>query len=519
MNTKSTKEKAIAVALSNVKAQIGENTQIVASGKISRADREILLANNWLQEIIRGWYILVRPDVATGDTAAWYANFWDFLRVYLPHRFGDDYCLAAESSLDLHTENPTIPSQVVVIAKQGAGNTKFMYDTSLLAYVDDKNFPQERVRKHGIYVMSLPYSLCKVAPIYFEKHLRDAELALRLIKTPAELSRVLVQYNLKTAAARLLGAYEFLQDNDTVTTIKNDLEIAGIHVTAKNPFQKRQPFLTGIKLPSPYAGRIQSMWAQARCDVIEHMPQPPGLPKDKMQYLHSLDAIQQYDAYNSLSIEGYQVTPELIARVRNNQWQPDMNTQDVDLKNALAARGYYNAFQKVEACVEQVLNGANAARVVRQNLQIWYQQLFSTSVQAGLLSPERLLGYRDDRVFIRNSRHSPPPKEAVLDAMEAFFTCLDKEPHAGVNAVLGHYFFVFIHPYMDGNGRLGRFLMNVFMAAGGYPWTVVRVDNRQAYISILEATHTDSNFSMEAFTKFIVTEMRASHSLKGGEAT
>ena len=66
----------IAAALSRVriKAEAG-GAQVIQSIDISRADRELLLATGWLQEIMRGWYMLVRPDVATGDTAAWYLYF------------------------------------------------------------------------------------------------------------------------------------------------------------------------------------------------------------------------------------------------------------------------------------------------------------------------------------------------------------------------------------------------------------------------------------------------------------
>ena len=46
--------------------------------------------------------------------------------------------------------------------------------------------------------------------------------------------------------------------------------------------------------------------------------------------------------------------------------------------------------------------------------------------------------------------------------------------------------FVYIHPYMDGNGRMGRFLMNVMMASGGYPWTVIPVGERKTYMEALE---------------------------------
>jgi Fic family protein len=40
---------------------------------------------------------------------------------------------------------------------------------------------------------------------------------------------------------------------------------------------------------------------------------------------------------------------------------------------------------------------------------------------------------------------------------------------------------------MDGNGRMGRFLMNVMLASGGYPWTVIPVDRRADYMAALEA--------------------------------
>jgi Fic family protein len=35
-----------------------------------------------------------------------------------------------------------------------------------------------------------------------------------------------------------------------------------------------------------------------------------------------------------------------------------------------------------------------------------------------------------------------------------------------------------VHPYPDGNGRMARFLMNPMLASGGYPWTVVRMEDR-----------------------------------------
>lgn len=477
---------------------------IIKSADISRADREMLVATGWLQEIARGWYMLVRPDVASGDSAAWYANFWDFARVYLEDHYGNDYCLSAESSLDLHVGTPIISKQIIVITKQGGGLRSLPYDTSLMMYSDAKNFPAQIEKKEGVQVMTLASALCRVAPAYFQRNARDAELALRSVRVSDDIIRAIMTDESKAAAARLIGAYEFLNEKDMASHIKGTLAAVGMLVSATNPFRITKPLLKTRPI-SPYAGRICAMWQEAREAVIKHFPMPPGLPVHPDQYMHNLDEIYQFDAYNSLSIEGYQVTNELINRVQDEKWNPDQNENDSNMRNAMAARGYYDAFQQVRGCVDKIIHGKNAATIVKSNLQIWYRNLFGASVQAGILTSESLFGYRNDRVFIRNSKHSPPPKEAVVDAMEAFFDCLQNEPHPGVNAVLGHYFFVYIHPYMDGNGRIGRFIMNALLASGGYPWTVIRVDNRRQYINALENTH--SCFDLTEFALFVKKEM------------
>ncbi len=70
--------------------------------------------------------------------------------------------------------------------------------------------------------------------------------------------------------------------------------------------------------------------------------------------------------------------------------------------------------------------------------------------------------------------------------MPAFFRLLQEESDPAVRVVLGHFVFVYIHPYFDGNGRMGRFMMNAMLAAGGYQWTVVPVEDRSDYMAALE---------------------------------
>ncbi len=74
-------------------------------------------------------------------------------------------------------------------------------------------------------------------------------------------------------------------------------------------------------------------------------PAAPGRPKNAAAYLKHVEEIYVNDAYNSLSIEGYKVSAALIEKVRTGNWDPDTNKDDQDHRNALAARGYWQAFQ------------------------------------------------------------------------------------------------------------------------------------------------------------------------------
>jgi Fic family protein len=93
--------------------------------------------------------------------------------------------------------------------------------------------------------------------------------------------------------------------------------------------------------------------------------------------------------------------------------------------------------------------------------------------------------------------------------METLFDLLKNEQNAGVRAVLGHFIFVFIHPYIDGNGRMGRFILNLMLISGGFNWTIVRVERRAEYMNALEEASTKEN--IVPFAEFIKSEIEHWH--------
>ena len=235
--------------------------------------------------------------------------------------------------------------------------------------------------------------------------------------------------------------------------------------------------------------------------VISVFPRAPGIPRDKDAYLKAVEEVYVTDAYHSLSIERYQVTPELIERVRSGQWNSEGNKDDRQQKDAMAARGYWQAFQVVKESISKILDGANAGVIADEEHQDWYRELFGPSVTAGILKAGDLAGYRIHQVYIGGSKHVPLNVAALRDAMPLLFELLTNEPEASVRAVLGHFVFVNIHPYMDGNGRVGRFMMNVMLSSGGYPWTVIPVEKRTEYMTCLETASVTDN--IKPFAKFI----------------
>jgi Fic family protein len=127
--------------------------------------------------------------------------------------------------------------------------------------------------------------------------------------------------------------------------------------------------------------------------------------------------------------------------------------------------------------------------------------------------------YRNVPVMIVGSRHIPPQPWLITPQMENFIIEYRQKETAGVHPVLIaaylHEELVKIHPFIDGNGRTSRLLMNLYLLSKGYTITALKGDNeaKQAYYTALETSHIEND--NEPFNLLVATASSVVPSLAG----
>ena len=487
-----TPSEKLAQSLKVLKELQDQGKVAIRSADLTRVHRERLVRSGFLQEVMKGWYIPLKSGDAAGESTSWYISFWDFISSYLNERFGNAWCLSSEQSLLILTGDRTVPPQLLIRSPKACNNrTDLLYDTSIYDFPGAIP-PEESIEEiEGLRLYSLPAALINCQQGFFKQNPINARVALSMITDASIILPILLDGGHSTIAGRLVGAFRNIGRDRIADEILKTMRATGYTIVENDPFDSNPPISIPIREKSPYVNRIIQMWYQMRDEVIKIFPSAPGIPKDLQAYMKKVDEIYITDAYHSLSIEGYRVSRELIERVSNGKWDPEKDENDREHLNALAGNGYWEAFESVKKSVIRVLGGENSGTVADEDHSDWYREMFAPSARVGIINRANLAGYRNGPVYIRQSRHVPPNYTHVRDAMPAFFDLLREEKEAPVRIVLGHFVFVYIHPYFDGNGRIGRFLMNLMLASGGYPWTVVPSEKRKEYMSALESASVD----------------------------
>lgn len=185
--------------------------------------------------------------------------------------------------------------------------------------------------------------------------------------------------------------------------------------------------------------------------------------------------------YNSNAIEGNTLTLSETKVVLEN----GITIKGKPLKDHLETINHKEAIEFIEELL------AKQIELTEYNIKSIHHLILKEvdSINAG--------NYRRENVLISGAKHIPPMYINVPFEMQKL---IDKyndwsSLHPIVCACFLHGEFVKIHPFVDGNGRTARLLLNFELIKDGYPPIVIKNENRAEYYDALDKAHTTKNYT------------------------
>jgi len=105
--------------------------------------------------------------------------------------------------------------------------------------------------------------------------------------------------------------------------------------------------------------------------------------------------------------------------------------------------------------------------------------------------------YRKENVIISGAKHIPPDFTTLNSEMELFIKWYKDNKdrlHPIELASLVHILFAKIHPFIDGNERTSRLLLNMELIKQGYPIVVIKNEHRVEYYNALDKAHSEGKY-------------------------
>jgi len=189
--------------------------------------------------------------------------------------------------------------------------------------------------------------------------------------------------------------------------------------------------------------------------------------------------LNTYHAYSSTALEGYTLTRAETDLVLNDG---DTAIPSVKLSDAIAVKGIRNALDYIFDLAQS--SGTVSMSTIRH---------LHTLVVSGQSVGGQLAGsFRTVNAMAAGSGHRYLQPAEIYNALEDLVSELNSTDFANRHPVKGaaklHYDFVRIHPFADGNGRVARILLNLWLLRAGYPAVSFppELQNKLAYINALE---------------------------------
>ncbi|MEX2582804.1 MAG: Fic family protein [Gemmatimonadota bacterium] len=303
-----------------------------------------------------------------------------------------------------------------------------------------------------------------------------------LMARVGHVARDLGNNRLADQIERVLSSHHRHHVSRTVTGVGGDIVVPA-YMTARP--STRDPGLDRLQARLLHAADVVSGFVSETERMISPMPETTVLRIARSAKLE--------DTYHSTTIEGYRITREEVRAVLEGV--PYEGRTPDEITRLMALKGYSQAFDITLALIRNAF-GQRGPQLSEGMIFDLHLELWGPSIDAGIVSTADMRGWRESPVFIRQSQHVPPGPEKVGRYMAQLIeqiNGLDVGPLA--RAVITHWGFVHIHPFMDGNGRLARLLMNYMLAGSGLPWTTIRAEERPTYFRALERAHIENDFA------------------------
>jgi len=179
-----------------------------------------------------------------------------------------------------------------------------------------------------------------------------------------------------------------------------------------------------------------------------------------------LEEISIAFTYNTNAIEGSTITLEEAREIIHYKISPNKPLRDVRETEA-HSKVFLQMLKKNEKIIEELLLK-------------WHKSIF------GETKPDIAGRFRD--YFVRVGPHLAPDWQDVGNLMKNFVEFINKGKKMNPVELAGraHYQFEKIHPFGDGNGRVGRLLMNFILWHNEYPMLIIEYKKRKSYYKALQ---------------------------------
>lgn len=184
--------------------------------------------------------------------------------------------------------------------------------------------------------------------------------------------------------------------------------------------------------------------------------------------------------YNSNGIEGNTLTLKETKVVLEG-----ITIGGKSVKEHLEAINHKNAIEYLEELVNK------KTEISEWNIKVLHQLVLKG------IDDDNAGKYRNHDVIISGAQHRPPSYIKVPELMEKLIINYNQwnKYHPIIRATLFHGELVKIHPFIDGNGRTSRLIMNLILMRSGYVPVVIKKSKRLQYYEALDKAHTTNDYT------------------------